>query len=218
MTYTKTLQGSPAAAALGFVLASLISFSIAATAFADTLTRQLQLGSRGSDVGSLQTFLAQDATLYPQGTISNYFGFLTKSAVANFQVRNGLPGVGRVGPATLPVINAQMNGGMSSTNGAAAIGNISVSTARTNATVNWATNESAKGLVYYSTSPLVTYERENSVDVSGNSAYTDTNIRTTQNVYLSNLQANTTYYYLIYATDQNGNVSVTLPTTFQTTN
>jgi hypothetical protein len=72
--------------------------------------------------------------------------------------------------------------------------------------------------VYYSTSPLVTYERENSVDVSGSTAYTDTNIHTSQNVYLSNLQANSTYYYMIYTTDQNGNVSVTWPQTFQTTN
>jgi len=37
-------------------------------------------------------------------------------------------------------------------------------------------------------------------------------------VSLQNLQPNTTYFYLIYTTDQKGNVSVTWPSTFQTTN
>jgi phosphodiesterase/alkaline phosphatase D-like protein len=56
------------------------------------------------------------------------------------------------------------------------------------------------------------------VNVSGSTAMTDTNFRNAQSVSLQNLQANTTYYYLIYTTDQTGNVSVTWPATFQTTN
>jgi peptidoglycan hydrolase-like protein with peptidoglycan-binding domain len=218
MTHTHSTQQFAPSIALAFFLASIISFSIATFAFADTLYRQLELGNRGTDVSSLQTFLAQDVTLYPQGTVSGYFGYLTKSSVARFQVRNGLPAVGRVGPATLPIINAQMNGGMVSTDGAAMIGSISISPAKNNATVSWNTSESATGTVYYSTSPLVTNELDNAVTVSGSTAYTDTNIHTSQSVYLSNLQANTVYYYLIYTTDQNGNVSVTWPKTFQTTN
>ena len=34
---------------------------------AATLNRQLELGMSGSDVSDLQTFLAQDPTIYPQG-------------------------------------------------------------------------------------------------------------------------------------------------------
>jgi len=70
-------------------------FGLAFTANAATLTRQLELGMRGDDVSSLQTFLAQDVTIYPQGLVTGYFGSLTKSAVSNFQARNGISTVGR---------------------------------------------------------------------------------------------------------------------------
>lgn len=192
---------------------------------AATLYRQLQLGMSGSDVSSLQAFLAQDATLYPQGLVTGYFGTLTKSAVANFQARNGIAqsgdlGFGRVGPATLPVLIAQMAGGVSVGTGGVApvISNITISPSTNSAALSWNTNESARGVVHYSSSPLVTYERTNSVDVSGNTAMADTNFRTLHSVSLSNLSANTTYYFLVYTTDQDGNVSVTMPSSFRTTN
>lgn len=187
-------------------------------ASADTLYRQLQVGSTGADVSSLQSFLASDPAIYPQGTVSGYFGFLTKAAVSNFQSRNGLPAVGRVGPATLPVINAQMAGNVGNTTKAPIISSARVDANRNSATVIWATNEDARGVVYYSTSPLTTYEGENSVSVSGTSAMTDTNFHSSQSVAISGLQANTTYYYLVHTTDQTGNVSVTWPATFRTTN
>jgi hypothetical protein len=57
------------------------------------------------------------------------------------------------------------------------------------------------------------------VSVSGGySAMTDTVFRTYQSVTLPNLAANTVYYYMIYTTDQAGNVSVSWPTTLVTTN
>ena len=197
--------------ALAFMALPMISH-------ADALNRQLDLGMSGSDVSALQTFLAQDNTIYPQGLVTGYFGMLTQSAVSNFQSRNGLDNVGRVGPLTLSVLNTQMTNGMASSAAAPYISSVFVSTARNNANVSWNTNEFAKGVVYYSTSPLTTYENANSVNVSGNSTMTDTNFKNAQNVSLQNLQPNTTYYYLIYSTDQNGNVSVTWPSTFQTTN
>ncbi len=186
---------------------------------ADILNRQLDIGMSGTDVSALQTFLASDKTLYPQGLVTSYYGFLTKAAVSNFQNRNGIAAVGRVGPVTLPVLNLQMAGG-TSLNGAYApiITSVTVNTSANNAAVSWYTNESAQGIVYYSTNPLTTYENNNSVTVSGQTAMANTNFNNSQNVTLSNLQANTTYYYLIYTTDQAGNVSVTWPTTFRTTN
>jgi len=193
---------------------------VPAFAGADVLYRQLEIGSRGTDVGSLQTFLARDVTLYPEGLVTNYFGNLTSSAVARFQTRNGLPSVGRVGPMTLPVINAQMALGMNTGTDVASayISNVVVNTTTSGASVAWNTNELAKGVVYYSSSPLVTYERTNSVDVSGLTASTDATLRYSQNVGVSGLQRNTVYYYLVYTTDQAGNVSVTWPSTFVTNN
>lgn len=214
---TKTLFTS------GLIAATLAVSVLPALASADTLYRQLEIGMRGNDVASLQTFLAQDSTIYPQGLVTSYFGGLTKSAVSNFQVRNGLPGVGRVGPATLPVINAQMAVGMN--NGGAVIGgrsasisNVSVAINRNVPTITWNTDELAKGVVYYSASPLAAYEVENGVNINSASIMTDANFRSTQSIAIPNLASNTTYYFMLYTTDQDGNVSVTTQKTFQTSN
>jgi peptidoglycan hydrolase-like protein with peptidoglycan-binding domain len=207
----------------GLIAATLAVSVLPALASADTLYRQLEIGMRGNDVGSLQTFLAQDNTIYPQGLVTGYFGGLTKSAVSNFQVRNGLPGVGRVGPATLPVINAQMalgmnNGGVLIGGRSASISNVNVAINRNVPTITWNTDELTKGVVYYSSSPLAAYEVENGVNINSASIMTDTNFRSTQSIAIPNLASNTTYYYMLYTTDQDGNVSVTTQKTFQTSN
>lgn len=188
---------------------------------ASTLTRQLQTGMSGSDVGALQSFLAQDVTMYPQGLVTNYFGFLTKSAVSNFQSRNGLPAVGRVGPATLPIINAQMNGmnidtEMPSTIPAPQFTSHNIGINGTSATISWSTNEASKGVVYYSTSPLIASEYVNSVTISGSSIMNDANLHISQSLTLQGLQSNTRYYYMIYITNQSGIVSVSGFSTFIT--
>jgi peptidoglycan hydrolase-like protein with peptidoglycan-binding domain len=198
---------------------ALLFTTMPVVSYAESLTRQLQLGMSGSDVSLLQSFLAKNRTIYPQGLVTGYFGTLTVSAVSNFQARNGIATAGRVGPVTLAAINAQMGSVyVPTTSSSAMITDVNVNRGQNTVNVSWNTNEYARGVVYYSTNPLVTYERANSVDVSGNTAMTDTSMRTSQNVTLSGLNANTTYYYLIYATDQDGNVSVTWPTAFQTTN
>jgi len=107
---------------------------------------------------------------------------------------------------------------MSGSDIAPTISNVSVNESSNSAVVNWNTDQNAKGVVYYSSSPLVLYGHPHTADVSGATASTDNNYRTSQDVSISNLSPNTVYYYLIYTTDQNGNVSVTIPLTFKTTN
>lgn len=201
---------------IGFYVAIALAI-VPVFASAEALNRQLQVGSRGADVSVLQTYLASDITLYPQGTVSGYYGFLTKAAVSNFQSRNGLPAVGRVGPATLPVLNARIAGGAVSSTVAPIIGGIGTNVNATSANILWNTNEAATGVVYYSSSPLNVYENTNSVTVnSAATAMTDVTHKTSNSVVISGLQPNTTYYYMIYSTDQNGDVSVTWPSTFHT--
>jgi peptidoglycan hydrolase-like protein with peptidoglycan-binding domain len=65
----------------------------------------------GADVSSLQTFLEKYRTIYPQGMVTGYYGNLTKIAVTNFQKRNNILAIGRVGPVTLLALNAQMKSG-----------------------------------------------------------------------------------------------------------
>ncbi len=188
----------------------------ASSASAATLYRELQLGMSGADVSSLQTFLAQDSTIYPQGLVTGYFGSLTKAAVARFQTRNGIPSIGRVGPLTLAALNMQMGGDRN----APIISTVNVNTTDTTATLNWNTNENAAGLIYYDTTPLSLTEATpgGSIHISGSTLLVNTNLSTSHGGILTGLHSNTNYYYVVYARDGFGNESITWPATFRTTN
>lgn len=202
---------------VSMIIAAVLVMGAPALASADTLYRQLEIGMNGSDVGSLQTFLAQDPSMYPQGLVTNYFGVYTKGAVANFQSRNDIPAVGRVGPITLPIINMQMANGMGRSDVyAPTISNSNVNVFSNSATVSWNTSEQTRGLVYWSDVPLNVYEYPHSVTVSGSIALTDSSLRSSQSIVIPNLQSNKTYYYFIQSTDASGNVSVVPQATFKT--
>ena len=70
----------------------------------------LNAGSEGDDVTRLQTCLASDTSVYPQGLITGYFGSLTRAAVERFQEKYGIAsagvaGYGTVGPKTRAKLN-----------------------------------------------------------------------------------------------------------------
>ncbi len=207
----------------GLVSVATFAFIITAVpspASAAMLYRQLDIEMTGSDVSDLQTFLAQDSSVYPERLVTGYFGTLTKSAVARFQTKNDIPSVGRVGPITLSVINSQMSGGVVS--GADVYGpiisNVSLNANASSATIAWSTNEGSRGMVYYNDVPLVMYEASHNVTASGLTISGDSSFRSSQNLNLTGLKANTTYYYMIHTIDSSGNVSVTWPSTFRTNN
>lgn len=223
MKTTKNLMALVQISALSVALV-LASFVLVSSAFADVLYRQLEQGMTGVDVSALQTFLAADPSIYPQGLVTGYFGPLTFSAVSNFQSRNGIATVGRVGPITLAAIN-RLNGniGGSDDTSAPLIRSVTVTTFATSMNVTWTTNEQASSAVYYSLAPIALTEGltggSDSVAVSGTPVGGTTGgLRTSHNVNVPNLQANTTYYYVIHAMDQAGNTNVTWPATFRTTN
>jgi peptidoglycan hydrolase-like protein with peptidoglycan-binding domain len=198
-------------------LSAFAAIGLPSTSHAYVLTRQLEYGMSGADVSAVQSFLAQDRTIYAEGRVTGYFGPLTRTAVANFQTRNDIPSVGRIGPITLPIINAQMNGGgIVTTDPAPLLSNVAVATGMNSVRVSWNANEGVKGVVYYSTAPLTVTEYPHSVQISGNAAMTDLQFRTAQSIALSNLESNTTYYFMVHSTDQAGNVSVSMPATFKT--
>lgn len=76
------------------------------------LTRELGFGATGDDVIQLQAYLAADSSLYPEGTITGYYGPKTAAAVKRFQAKYGISQVGRVGPQTLLKLNEVMGGSM----------------------------------------------------------------------------------------------------------
>ncbi len=71
-------------------------------------TKDLTLGSKGDDVVALQNFLESKGHLVmPQGVAKGYFGNLTKSALAKYQVAAGIsPVAGYFGPKTRANVNA----------------------------------------------------------------------------------------------------------------
>jgi len=201
------------AALLGASLLA-IALTLPLSAHAALLTQQLDVGMTNPDVASLQTFLAADKTLYPQGLVTSYFGFLTKSAVSNFQSRNGIDAVGRVGPITLAAINGQMSGTTGSSSnldeGAGKVtytgivqptlSNVSVSKGTNSATITWNSDTPATARVMYSTQWPFNYNTASSVTSSAGFSYT-------QSVTLNNLQSGTTYYYVAESLDSRGNFS-----------
>jgi hypothetical protein len=206
----------------GIVAMALVGVCIPLFTNAATLNRQLEIGMSGADVSLLQTFLAQDSTIYPQGLVTGYFGPLTQAAVSKFQARNGIATVGRVGPVTLVAINAQMDSG--SKTGfdriSPIVSSISVSTDKTAAMFNWNTSEPSSAIIYYSPSPLVMMEggAGSDVSVSGQTLLVHSDMRSSHSGTVSGLQQNTTYYYVLYVRDSSGNVTVTQMSTFKTAN
>lgn len=179
------------------------------------LTRQLQIGSSGADVSELQTFLASDPSVYPQGLITGYFGSLTSAAVRRFQAKNGISQVGRVGPQTMAAINSQMGGTASGQSSPGFTSLASVSMNGNRATVNVTTDVPTRATLYYGTSPLSMYENIASnpvtVTVGGTAVSSNTNLQTSHSIQTLPLLSNTLYYYVVVVTDANGRVSLTYP-------
>ncbi len=75
----------------------------------------LRPGSSGTEVSRLQRYLASEPSVYPEGTITGYYGSLTQSAVARWQAKNGIvtsgtpstTGFGVFGPRTAAAIARQ---------------------------------------------------------------------------------------------------------------
>jgi peptidoglycan hydrolase-like protein with peptidoglycan-binding domain len=211
-----------------FALVSVAMFGFALLAHADTLTSTMKMGSRGTNVTSLQTFLATNPSFYPEGIISGYYGSLTEAAVERFQsfygiVSSGTPsatGYGNVGPITLAKLNSLIPGGVSSGSAAPAISNVSVQLGSTSAIVSWMTNNNSQGKIYYSTQPIQMTEAQAdaTAPIISGSSQVDTNSVISHSIALQSLNSNTTYYYVVQSTDSSGNVSITWPTTFKTNN
>jgi hypothetical protein len=210
---------------LVFMGASVLLIVAPLFALAETFNRQLELGMSGSDISTMQSFFAEDPSLYPQGLVTGYFGFLTKSAVSNFQDRHGIEAVGRVGPQTLPVLNAQYanRSGLGGDVYAPVMWNVQTVTASDRAVITWNTSELVRGKVYYSTSPIrisnifdVTGVNSGEPVVSGVLAPYDGVARTSHSVTITGLSPNTVYYYLAVSVDGMANTSISLPAYFRT--
>ena len=188
-------------------------------AAAVTITSQLGLGNRGTNVTELQRFLGTNSMIYPSNLVTGYFGPLTREAVIQFQISHNLPGVGRVGPQTLAVLNGLLAKGNIIDISAPQITAVSVNNiSSSGVTISWTTNEGSKTNVFYNSIPLAETEATQSFtepQISG-SVMSDNSFTAGHSFNLTGLQSNTTYYYVVESIDSYGNVSVSTQETFKT--
>lgn len=209
---------------IGFVssVALIAAFTLTPAFAYTTIQSQLDLGETNSDVTSLQGFLKDNSSIYPEGLVTGYFGGLTKNAVMRFQAQYGFDQVGRVGPVTRDKINDLIStGGWATTDmSGPAFYNVIRSQTSSSATFTFTTNEGTNARVVYNTSAQMFNEGDinsNGFGAIGGNTVSGNGMSTSHSITVSNLNSSTTYYYTVIATDAAGNVSVWGPNnTFRT--
>jgi peptidoglycan hydrolase-like protein with peptidoglycan-binding domain len=203
------------AAFIGMFVA-LVFFVLPTQAHAATITSQISLGSSNANVTALQTFLATNPLVYPAGLVTGFYGPMTQTAVAQFQIAYGLPPVGNVGPATLARIQSIMASNAPLDVSAPQMSNVQITKSSGQATLSWTTNEQTRGVVFYDTNPVVSYEVSTALTdpVTTGTPVSDSNISTAHSITLSTLQSGRNYYYIVHSTDLTGNVTITLTGSF----
>ena len=183
------------------------------------ITSQMGVGSRGTNVYNLQTFLASNSDIYPAGLVTGYFGALTDAAVRQYQLSYGISMVGHVGPVTIASINNTMARQYGIDVYGSRMYNISVQPFSNSAVINWTATGYNSGKVYYSTSSFGYVPAVGNFSapmILGGSNVSTAYAANAQSVTLSNLMPHTMYYYIIEVADASGNVSVTNASTFTT--
>lgn len=215
MTTVRISRFRAIAVAMGLSLALAFGgISALPVAQAAEISEYLSLGSSGTDVTTLQTYLSSDSTLYPEALVTGYYGALTRAAVIKFQARYGISQTGTVGPLTRAKLNELLAGGTGGIAGdvwAPIMSTESVATTSTSATISWNTTEPAQSKIYYATFwPIWPWS-----EVHGSSA-ADVIMDTQSSITLSGLTPNTLYYYMRESVDPSGNVMWTVGSTFRT--
>jgi len=107
---TKKIFSAVVALALAFtvIAPAVTSAQTVTTTSAYTFSTDLTVGSTGSDVVALQSFLVAKGLLtMPAGVAEGYFGSLTQAAVSAYQAMKGItPTAGYFGPITRAAVNA----------------------------------------------------------------------------------------------------------------
>ncbi|MBI2097993.1 MAG: peptidoglycan-binding protein [Candidatus Vogelbacteria bacterium] len=202
------------------------------------LTKNLMRGMTDEEVKKLQELLATDPEIYPEGYQTGYFGALTHRAMMKFQKKAGLAETGEVDDRTMWKINELLTEGAGhsgkiplgllrapgilrklgfatttppgqDTTAPVITGVAATSTTVSSTVIAWQTNEPTTGQVYFATTTPVAASNGTKVSL-------DLTLTVSHVLLLGNLQASTTYYYYIKATDRAGNSATTTDASFTT--
>ena len=187
------------------------------------ITSTMDPGDSGGNVTALQIFLAKDPAIYPEGSVTGFYGAPTMVAVQRFQCRHEIicegdvasTGYGRVGPVTLRVIQS-LQGSVSlplpftrADVFAPVMSTATITVASTSATFHWTTNEPAMSAVLYGSAwPFYIG--------TAPSAWDRTTMDLSANVVVTGLTPNTTYHYVLQSLDASGNVQWDVGRSFTT--
>ncbi len=205
--------------ALAFVVAPLSTKASSYSQINGSAT--LKVGSRGVDVTSLQQFLGSNGDIYPAGSVTGYFGSMTKAAVIQFQLANELSADGIAGLNTRNKVNSAILAGHGIDVYAPSISNLSVVPSGRNVSLSFNSNELVKATVFYDVNAINWSNWDDSkmslaTPLISGTANGDNTFSSNKQFTLSNLSADSVYNYTITATDQSGNTTVIWPTTFRT--
>ena len=76
---------------------SASSKSVAGKITVKAIVKYLKKGMKDDQVSTLQQWLSKDKEIYPEATVSGYYGSLTEKAVQKFQEKYDIAGVGKAG-------------------------------------------------------------------------------------------------------------------------
>lgn len=199
-------------------IVALLIFGVASITNAQVINSTLSPGARGAEVSKLQSFLATNPLIYPEGLVTGFYGPLTEAAVRQFQVNYDLPQVGIFGPLTQAKMNKVISSGLGLDISAPIISQVAKQANNNSATLSFTTDSYSNGKVYYDTKPLYISDasmRFTAPSVSGSTKGENT-LTAFHSINMGDLSPNTTYHYLVQVTDASGNVSVVWPSTFTT--
>ncbi len=185
--------------AFGILLATLLlSYALASHVEAQSIlfTQSMDIGSQGSQVTALQSFLSTKTAHYPEGLVTGYYGPLTAAAVMRFQCAEEIvcsgsaatTGYGRVGPITLTQLNLRASGNIGADVSAPYISGIVTVMSSTSATISFVTNELSMSKVVYSVFPLTVFESSGpgfALVTNGPAVMSDANFRTAHSISFS---------------------------------
>lgn len=146
--------------------------------------KTLEKGTRSDEVKTMQSLLAKDSEVYPEGFVTGYYGKLTVAAVKRFQNKHPKSAL-TVESLTVPRIS-----------------DIAATTTKTTMTITWKTDMPTSAKIWWgSPGPLDTV-RMTPVDIA---AFSEDH----RAVFSGIIYASTTYAFIIAVSDKDGNTSTT---------